>query len=101
MRVFVIGYVLKYLVCKINHSLLIYFNPSIYCMPGQQLKISFGDINEKNINILRKVNFSVFPVKYSTQFYLKVAMEYAKLSKYCFFNDMVIGAYTVRIEDYK
>jgi hypothetical protein len=65
------------------------------------MKVSFGDINDKNINMLRKLNFSVFPVKYATQFYLKVVMEYAKLSKFCFFNDIIIGAYTVRVEDYK
>lgn len=73
----------------------------VISMSGKELKVSFGEINDKSINILRKINFSVFPVKYSTQFYLKVAMEYTKLSKFCFFNDMVIGAYTVRIEDYK
>lgn len=38
------------------------------------MKITFGDINDKNINILRKVNFNALPVKYSTPFYLKVAM---------------------------
>lgn len=70
-------------------------------MSHKQLKVSFGDINDKNINMLRKINFSVFPVKYSTPFYLKVVMEYANMSKFCFFNDMIIGAYTVRVEDYK
>lgn len=67
----------------------------------KKVKVSYGDINEKNINMLRKLNFEVFPVKYSTTFYLKVAMEYSKLSKYCFYNDIIIGAYTVRVEDYK
>lgn len=67
----------------------------------KKIKVTFGEINDKNINILRKVNFSALPVKYSTPFYLKVAMEYAKHSKYCFYNDIVVGAYTTRIEDFK
>lgn len=66
----------------------------------KQIKVTFGDINDKNINMLRKVNFETFPVKYSTSFYLKVALEYTKLSKFCFYNDIIIGAYTVRIEDF-
>ena len=36
------------------------------------LSINFGDINDKNINILRKLNFEVFPVKYSTSLYIKI-----------------------------
>lgn len=67
----------------------------------KKIKITFGDINEKNINMLRKLNFNVFPVKYSTPFYLKVATQYTKLSKFCFYNDIIIGAFTVRVEDYK
>lgn len=51
--------------------------------------------------MLRKLNFNVFPVKYSTSFYLKVAAKYTDLSKFCFYNDIIIGAFTVRVEDYK
>ena len=58
-------------------------------------------MNSQNINILRKLNFETFPVKYSTSFYIKVVMEYTGLSRYAFYNDIVIGAYTVRIEDFK
>lgn len=65
------------------------------------VKVAFGDINNQNINMLRKVNFETFPVKYSTSFYIKVAVEYTELSKFCFYNDIIIGAYTVRVEDYK
>ena len=67
----------------------------------KKIKLTFGDMNEKNINILRKVNFNALPVKYSTPFYIKVALEYAKLSKYCYYNDIAIGAYTTRVEDFK
>lgn len=39
----------------------------------KNIKVTYGDINPKNINMLRKLNFEVFPVKYSTPFYQKVA----------------------------
>ena len=65
------------------------------------LPITLGDINDKNINILRKINFDTLPVKYSTGLYLKISTEYTQFSKLAFYNDIVIGAYTVRLEDYK
>lgn len=58
-------------------------------------------MNSQNINILRKLNFETFPVKYSTGLYMKIANQYTEFSKYAYYNDIVIGAYTVRIEDYK
>lgn len=51
--------------------------------------------------MLRKVNFETFPVKYSTSFYIKIVLEYSTYSKFVFYNDIIIGAYTVRLEDYK
>ena len=51
--------------------------------------------------MLRKLNFETFPVKYSTSFYMKVVMEYTELSKMAYYNDIIIGAYTVRIEEFK
>lgn len=65
------------------------------------LAISFGEINDKNINILRKLNFDTLPVKYSTGLYMKIASQYTEFSKLAFYNDIPIAAYTVRIEDYK
>jgi len=65
------------------------------------LPITMGDINDKNINILRKLNFDTLPVKYSTGLYMKIATQYTQFSKLAFYNDIVIGAYTVRLEDYK
>ncbi|CAM6002308.1 unnamed protein product [Sphagnum balticum] len=65
------------------------------------LKVTMGEVNDKNINILRKLNFETFPVKYSTGLYIKIAHHYTEFSKFAFYNDIVIGAYTVRLEDYK
>jgi N-alpha-acetyltransferase 50 len=65
------------------------------------LPITVGEINDKNINILRKVNFDTLPVKYSTGLYMKIATQYTDFSRLAFYNDIVIGAYTIRLEDYK
>ncbi len=56
-----------------------------------------GDVNDKNINIVRKLNFDTLPVKYSTGLYMKIASQYNEYSKLAFYNDIVIGGYTVRI----
>ena len=32
---------------------------------------------------------------------MKVVMEYTELSKMAYYNDIIIGAYTVRIEEFK
>lgn len=65
------------------------------------LSITMGDINDKNINILRKINYDTLPVKYSTGLYMKIATQYTEFSKLAYYNDIVIGAYTIRLEDYK
>ncbi len=65
------------------------------------LPITMGEINEKNINLLRKLNFDTLPVKYSTGLYMKIATQYTEFSKFAYYNDIVIGGYTTRIEDYK
>jgi hypothetical protein len=67
----------------------------------RSIKVSFGDINIKNFNMLRKLNIEVLPVKYTTSFYYKIVMESTQNSKFCFYNDIIIGAYTARIEEYK
>ena len=60
-----------------------------------------GEINDKNINVLRKLNFDTLPVKYSTGLYMKIATQYTEFSRLAYYNDIVIGGYTVRLEDYK
>ena len=67
----------------------------------KSLPVTFGEVNDKNINILRKLNFETFPVKYSTGLYMKIMTQYTQHSRLVFYNDIVIGAYTVRIEEYK
>ena len=65
------------------------------------LTVSFGEVNDKNINVLRKLNFDTLPVKYSTGLYMKICSQYTEFSRLAFYNDIPIGAYTIRLEDYK
>lgn len=67
----------------------------------KELKVTYGQINSQNINILRKLNFETFPVKYSTSFYARLFLEYTELSRLAFYNDIVIGSYSTRIEEFK
>lgn len=42
----------------------------------KDLAITMGEINDKNINLVRKVNFDSLPVKYSTGLYMKIMNLY-------------------------
>ena len=63
----------------------------------KNLPIVMGNLNNQNINLLRKLNYETFPVKYSTNLYIKIMTEYTKHSRYAYYNDIVIGAYTTRL----
>ena len=65
------------------------------------LKVTYGEINDKNINLIRKLNYETFPVKYSTSFYINLIEKYTALSRMVYYHDIIIGAYTVRVEPYK
>lgn len=72
----------------------------ISTMPSE-LPITFGQINRSNINQIRKLNYDTLPVKYSTAFYCKLLMEYTELSRAVYYNDIMVGCYTARVEDYE
>lgn len=67
----------------------------------KQLSVTFGELNKNNINQIRKLNYDTLPVKYSTAFYYKLIKEYTDLSRTVYYNDILIGCYTVRVEDYE
>lgn len=54
-----------------------------------------------NINQLSILNHYSLPVKYSTGFYHEIITKYNKHSKFVYYNDIIIGAFTVRTEDYE
>jgi hypothetical protein len=73
---------------------------NLLVMP-KELQVAYGDINNNNINQIRKLNYDTLPVKYSTSFYYKLMMEYTAHSRAVYYNDIMIGSYTVRVEDYE
>jgi ribosomal protein S18 acetylase RimI-like enzyme len=72
----------------------------LLAMP-KELQITYGEINNNNINQVRKLNYDTLPVKYSTGFYYKLMTEYTTHSRAVYYNDIMIGCYTVRVEDYE
>mmetsp|Transcript_30576 Transcript_30576/g.45236 ORF Transcript_30576/g.45236 Transcript_30576/m.45236 type:complete len:197 (-) Transcript_30576:27-617(-) len=68
-------------------------------MGGKRLNIEFGAINEQNVEQLRKVNTSCFPVNYNDTFYKDVVAQKSEdLSKFAYVNGFVVGAVCTRVE---
>ncbi|EAS04971.1 acetyltransferase (GNAT) domain protein (macronuclear) [Tetrahymena thermophila SB210] len=63
-----------------------------------EIKVQFGDVNEKNYELLRTLNSVTFPVQYTLSFYNKV-LTYNKYSRLAFYNDILVGAMTCRQEE--
>ncbi|KAJ5078977.1 n-alpha-acetyltransferase 50 [Anaeramoeba ignava] len=61
--------------------------------------ISYGELNDKNIAQLEKLNSVVLPVKYSSQFYKNILSDancFLDIAFYC--KDMVVGGICYRKE---
>jgi len=65
----------------------------------QELKIAFGTINEKNLDLVRTLNLHTFPVQYNPMFYTAL-ISYDKYTRLAYFNDILVGAICCR-EEYK
>eukprot|EP01017_Pseudomicrothorax_dubius_P044221 TRINITY_DN7453_c0_g1_i9.p1 TRINITY_DN7453_c0_g1~~TRINITY_DN7453_c0_g1_i9.p1 ORF type:complete len:216 (+),score=61.63 TRINITY_DN7453_c0_g1_i9:176-823(+) len=63
----------------------------------EKLNISFGALNDKNVEQLRILNQVCLPVQYSEKFY-RMVLQYTATSRFAFFNDIVVGAITTRVE---
>lgn len=61
-------------------------------------KITFGDITEDNVHHLRKMNTSIFPVRYHDKFYIDVSSANSDFTQYVYVDDVVVGAVCCRIE---
>lgn len=61
------------------------------------LKLEFGDLTEKNVGQLKKLNSATFPVHYEDRFYqdLFKSLEYSKLG---YFADVLVGSICGRLE---
>merc|ERR1712028_315134 len=63
----------------------------------KNLKLDFGNLTEKNLGQLKKLNEATFPVTYKTQFYqdLFKSLDYTKLGYYA---DIMISSICCRLE---
>eukprot|EP00931_Biecheleriopsis_adriatica_P076842 TRINITY_DN50507_c0_g1_i1.p1 TRINITY_DN50507_c0_g1~~TRINITY_DN50507_c0_g1_i1.p1 ORF type:complete len:189 (+),score=48.06 TRINITY_DN50507_c0_g1_i1:57-623(+) len=64
------------------------------------LKLDFGNLTEKNVGQLKKLNLSTFPVLYQEKFYtdLVKSFEYCRLG---YFADVLVSAICARLEERK
>ena len=64
------------------------------------ITIEFGPITADNVEQLRKVNTSCFPVQYQQSFYTDVVQRNNEgLNKFAYWNGLVIGAVCTRVEE--
>lgn len=68
-------------------------------MGEKPLNVEFGLINDQNVEQLRTLNTSCFPVSYNDAFYKEVVTQKNEyLSKFAYWNGFVIGAVCTRVE---
>ncbi|VDD79181.1 unnamed protein product [Mesocestoides corti] len=61
------------------------------------VRIELGELTQHNINQLRIINRTVFPVNYTDKFYTDL-LKQPQLCRLAYFNDIVVGAVCYRIE---
>ncbi|CAM9432937.1 unnamed protein product [Ascophyllum nodosum] len=61
-------------------------------------KLLFGNITEANVHQLRKMNASVFPVRYPDKFYKDVSCGKEEFNQFVYVDGVVAGAVCCRIE---
>eukprot|EP00276_Gloeochaete_wittrockiana_P020386 CAMPEP_0184351578 /NCGR_PEP_ID=MMETSP1089-20130417/43725_1 /TAXON_ID=38269 ORGANISM="Gloeochaete wittrockiana, Strain SAG46.84" /NCGR_SAMPLE_ID=MMETSP1089 /ASSEMBLY_ACC=CAM_ASM_000445 /LENGTH=156 /DNA_ID=CAMNT_0026684983 /DNA_START=1 /DNA_END=468 /DNA_ORIENTATION=+ len=58
------------------------------------LPITLGTLTDKNINLLKRLNSAIFPVKYSNEFYQELLRD-IDLTRFAFYGyDILVGAVT-------
>lgn len=58
---------------------------------NNKLKLTFGDINRNNLEVLRMFNNLTLPVRYPPEFYLPI-MAKMRFGKFAYFNGLIVGA---------
>jgi len=56
-----------------------------------EMKVSFGELNTKNFEQMRILNYLNLPVIYSEHFY-EMLTSYRRYSKFAYFKDILVGA---------
>lgn len=62
------------------------------------LRIVWGQLTEKNVRQLQRLNVSIFPVKYNDLFYSEAVNAPAGFVKLAFFNELLVGSVCCRKE---
>lgn len=65
------------------------------------LPIVWGDLTEKNVRQLQRLNSTIFPVKYSSQFYSDAIRAPDGFVKLAYYNELLIGAVCCRKERFQ
>jgi len=66
-------------------------------MQQPNLKVEFGPMNDKTMELMKALNLALLPVHYNQYFYQK-ALGYTKYSRFAYFNDIVVGGLICREE---
>lgn len=61
-------------------------------------KLRFVGVIDKNIEQLRILNNTVYPIKYKEKVYEQVLKRGPEFSSFAIFNDIAVGSYSCRIE---
>ncbi|CAM9123073.1 unnamed protein product [Discosporangium mesarthrocarpum] len=61
--------------------------------------VTFGEINEGNVHQLRKINTSIFPVRYQDRFYTDLLTTNPDFTQFAYSNGCVVGAICCRVEN--
>ncbi|KAH8929220.1 acyl-CoA N-acyltransferase [Atractiella rhizophila] len=68
---------------------------------GSKHRIELGYLTKNNIGTLRKLNYVLFPVRYSDKWYKDVLREdFEDFCRLVYFNDVPVGAIAARLEAY-
>lgn len=65
------------------------------------LPIVWGDLTEKNLMQLQRLNATIFPVKYSSHFYSEATRAPEGFVKLAYYNELLVGAVCCRKEKYQ
>lgn len=63
-----------------------------------ELKVTFGELTDKNYEQLRVLNYTNLPVIYSENFYERL-YNYRRYSKFAYIKDVLVGAISCKIDD--
>ncbi|KAM7536008.1 hypothetical protein Aperf_G00000095169 [Anoplocephala perfoliata] len=64
---------------------------------ANDVRLELGELTVHNVNQLRVINRTVFPVNYTDKFYIDL-LKQPQLCRLAYFNDIVVGAVCYRFE---